>query len=464
MPLDSPLVHRARELARLAHADHVRKAPRVPYFEHLDGVARILAAHGVDDDAQLAAAYLHDLLEDRPAFAKRLRAEMPPGVVRLVEVLTERKTDGGGRRREKRARFADYVAGLRADTPEARRARPISCADKIHNTRSLVEAERAGHALLLKLSTRPGEHESQLATLRAVYEGSVPAELLATFDEAARALVDTVEAWLPGRAVLISATAHLGQLDANGEPWVYHPLRLALRADSPHARMVGALHDVVERGGWRLRELAREGFPPAVVRAVDHLTRRPDESDEAFVERASRDRLATQVLLLDLQDRAHPARPTDAERARSPRLRAMMARLERELRKRTLWIALDDESVRALRARAVHPVVRADHVTLAHRVDAEAVDVGALLPDGVALDAPVELAAVAEHRDDRVQALVVRIDGASERPADGGTLHVTVSRAPEARSKDANALLERTPGEPLDPPLRLRGHVEWVDR
>src|SRR5690606_34280289 len=98
--------------------------------------------------------------EDRPAFAGEMRAAMPPEVVDTVSALSEVKRDADGRPRDKRARFEGYLRGLRAGTEAARRAIPISCADKIDNARSLVAAERSGESLLARLSTRPGEHEA----------------------------------------------------------------------------------------------------------------------------------------------------------------------------------------------------------------------------------------------------------------------------------------------------------------
>src|SRR5690606_10627111 len=120
--------------------------------------------------------------------------------------------------------FDGYLAQLRADTEAARRAIPISCADKIDNTRSLVQAERDQLRLLMRMSTRPSEHEGQLARLRPVYAAVVSEPLLAAFDEASRALMKTVSAWLRARAVAIAAEAHLGQYDKAGAPYIEHPL------------------------------------------------------------------------------------------------------------------------------------------------------------------------------------------------------------------------------------------------
>ena len=193
MPLESELVRRAATFAREAHRGHYRKdAQRLPYFVHLESVARRLAQHGHDEDEVLAAAYLHDVLEDRPAFGRRLRVEFPPSVVSIVEALTEVKLDANGNKRAKLERFEDYVAGLREDTPTTRRAIPISCADKLDNALSLVAAERRHDPILDRLTTLPEQHGPQLARMREIYASVVSPSLLAAFDEAVRELLEVI--------------------------------------------------------------------------------------------------------------------------------------------------------------------------------------------------------------------------------------------------------------------------------
>src|SRR5688500_15525120 len=108
------IVRRAADLAREAHAGQVRKAGGIPYFAHLDAVVAILVEHGDDEQVTLAAAYLHDVVEDCAPYEARMRAEMPAEVVETVEVLTEQKVDASGAKRPKSARFEAYAAGLRA--------------------------------------------------------------------------------------------------------------------------------------------------------------------------------------------------------------------------------------------------------------------------------------------------------------------------------------------------------------
>ncbi|MGE0791415.1 MAG: HD domain-containing protein [Sandaracinaceae bacterium] len=329
MSLDAPLVHRARELARVAHSDQQRKSGG-PYFTHLEAVALLLDECGVRDERQLAAAYLHDLLEDRPTFEADLREQMPADVIAICELLTEQKLSREGSPRDKRLRFAEVVRRLEAGGPLAALAAPVSCADKIDNVRSLIASEREGQGLLLRLNTRPGEHRVQLASLAAVYADTVNEALLLRFDQARIALLDLLERWLPGRAVMIAAEAHLGAFDKAGAPYIDHPLRLRARANGDLEKMVAVLHDVVEDSAWTLEDLGREGFPELVLRALDHLTRRQGETYDAFIDRVAEDELATRIKRLDLEDNLDPTRVTEpqaADVARAERYRKALSRL-----------------------------------------------------------------------------------------------------------------------------------------
>jgi len=465
MPLDSRLVADARELARTAHQQQVRKASGLPYFSHLDAVARILATHGYDDDVILAAAYLHDLAEDQPQFADRMRAEMPAEVVDLVAILTEPKLDAAGQKRPKAARFADYVAGLGSGSNAAVRAIPISCADRIHNTTSIVEDERRGYSPLMLLTTRPGELLLQLARLRAIYEPIVNASLLQSFDAATLALRDQIRSWLPGRAAMIAAEAHLGQVDKAGEPYILHPMRLAVSASTPEERIVALLHDVVEDSSFTFEQLAREGFDENSLRALEHLTRRPNEGYHEFIERVARHRLATRVKLLDLADNSNLSRlkaPSADDYARLAKYQRAAARLQTELTRRCLFVELDAASRERVANLATLPIVKGQHVTLAYRVDPDEFS-SHWVPGGFAPETSVEIEATHVVRSEIVEVLVIAIAGVHERPIDGGVLHVTVSRAPEARSRDANGLLEQGTRSPLPVAMKLTGTIRWVD-
>jgi hypothetical protein len=111
----------------------------------------------------------------------------------------------------------------------------------------------------------------------------------------------------------------------------------------------------------------------------------------------------------------------------------------------TGW-ALDERDRERLLARFPprYPRVVADHVTLAFR------------PSRPRLPAETEGEVVGEADDGSgVQALVVRIGGATDRP-DGSTYHLTWSLAPGRRGRESNDLLRERGWRPLARPTRVR--------
>lgn len=126
-------------------------------------------------------------------------------------------------------------------------------------------------------------------------------------------------------AETVARTAHDGQFDKAGQPYISHPARVAARvADDEHAVVVAWLHDVVEDTATTLTELAAT-FPAAVVRAVDALTKRPGEPVNAYYARVRAVPLARRVKLADLADNSDATRLARLDPATRERLRAKYA-------------------------------------------------------------------------------------------------------------------------------------------
>jgi hypothetical protein len=89
--------------------------------------------------------------------------------------------------------------------------------------------------------------------------------------------------------------------------------------------------------------------------------------------------------------------------------------------------------------------VVADHVTLASKVSRDAP-----LPGKVAAEIVGRI-----HDDQGVEALVVAIDGTTDRP-DGSTYHITWSLGHGRRAKESNDVLARNPWQPLREPIPLK--------
>ncbi|MFQ5731246.1 MAG: HD domain-containing protein [Planctomycetaceae bacterium] len=143
--LFAPLLERALRFASRAHRDQVRKSSDVPYLSHPLAVAVILSRAGFDDDHVLAAALLHDVVEDTPVSLNRLAAEFPDDVVQIVDALSEKKTDAGGAPRPWKDRKTEHVARIGTATTEAK---AVALADKLHNLRSmLLDYDACGESL-----------------------------------------------------------------------------------------------------------------------------------------------------------------------------------------------------------------------------------------------------------------------------------------------------------------------------
>ena len=78
------LLNKARAFATIAHEGKTRKNSTDPYIVHPERVVKTLQEAGVTDQEILAAAYLHDVLEDTD---KQL-GDFPERVQKIVKELT----------------------------------------------------------------------------------------------------------------------------------------------------------------------------------------------------------------------------------------------------------------------------------------------------------------------------------------------------------------------------------------
>lgn len=106
---------------------------------------------------------------------------------------------------------------------------------------------------------------------------------------------------LLNKAIAIAAIAHDGQLDKGGEPYIFHPMRVAQSLPHTTERIVAMLHDVVEDSDITIADL-REIFPIHIIEAVDVLTRHPKEAYQDYIKRIAKNPLAREVKLADLED------------------------------------------------------------------------------------------------------------------------------------------------------------------
>lgn len=135
-----------------------------------------------------------------------------------------------------------------------------------------------------------------------------------------------------GRAVEIARDAHAGQVDKAGAPYVTHPLRLMAAVQGDEAKIVAVLHDVVEDcPDWTFDRLRQEGFSDAILRGLESVTKRDDESYEDFIARSARDPLGRMVKRADLMDNLDISRisnPTEIDFRRIEKYRRALTQLD----------------------------------------------------------------------------------------------------------------------------------------
>ncbi len=130
---DNERLVKAYYYAETAHADQ-KRASGEPYFIHPCAVAEILMDLGLDA-ATIAAALLHDVIEDTPATEEDIRREFGEEILQLVSGVTKlEKIVFKSKEAEEAENFRKIFVAMAKDI----RVIIIKLADRLHNMRSLV--------------------------------------------------------------------------------------------------------------------------------------------------------------------------------------------------------------------------------------------------------------------------------------------------------------------------------------
>jgi (p)ppGpp synthase/HD superfamily hydrolase len=127
----SPLVRDAFELLAEKHGGQKQKVNGAPYVEHPMAVARDVSEAGFEPE-MVAAALLHDIVEDSDLTVDQIQERFGDRVAKLVEAMTDEGEVEPYERRKALHRERIAAAG-----PEAA---AIFAADKLNNVRALRAA------------------------------------------------------------------------------------------------------------------------------------------------------------------------------------------------------------------------------------------------------------------------------------------------------------------------------------
>ncbi len=129
-PLTFPNMAVSAQARAFAVQRHGAQYSDEPYVVHLDAVVRLLKEHGIDDESVLAAAFLHDTVEDTPVTMQEIIEQFGDEVAELVYWLSDAET----RNRKSRMKMVTWRLALAPWN-----AKLIKLADIIDNTRNIAE-------------------------------------------------------------------------------------------------------------------------------------------------------------------------------------------------------------------------------------------------------------------------------------------------------------------------------------
>ena len=130
--VDRELLRRAFEVAERSHAGQTRRSGE-EFIHHPLGVARICAELHLDEQT-IAAALLHDVVEDTGSDPDELRAEFGPEIAQLVEGVTKlSRISFQSREQAEAENYRKMIVAMAQDV----RVILIKLADRLHNMRTI---------------------------------------------------------------------------------------------------------------------------------------------------------------------------------------------------------------------------------------------------------------------------------------------------------------------------------------
>lgn len=175
---DKPLIKKAEQFAKAAHdsINHRRKYTDEPYWVHPKRVSEIVARE-TDDESIIAAAWLHDVLEDVAPLnsdfnAEALRRELGDRVLKLVLEVTDVSKPEDGNRAARKAIDREHLSKA------SHAGKLIKLADMIDNIVD-IDKHDPGFAKVFKKeialgleNLRPGSERLYQRVVSLIYSNS----------------------------------------------------------------------------------------------------------------------------------------------------------------------------------------------------------------------------------------------------------------------------------------------------
>ena len=156
-PLNTELLDRAIVFAVHAHAGTERRGKGFPYIVHPMEAMGIVATMTTDQEL-LAAAALHDTVEDTDVTVEQIRAEFGERIASLVADESEERSEGISEEESWHDRKRAAIAHL---AKASRDAKMVALGDKLSNIRAIAhDYAEMGDALWKRFHSKdPKDHE-----------------------------------------------------------------------------------------------------------------------------------------------------------------------------------------------------------------------------------------------------------------------------------------------------------------
>ena len=102
-------------------------------------------------------------------------------------------------------------------------------------------------------------------------------------------------------AIEIATSAHRGQLDKSGKPYILHPLYVMSSIDDIKCKIIAVLHDVIEDTWVNEDDLRVNLINEDCIEAILLLTRKENQYYMNYIKEISSNFYATRVKLKDLE-------------------------------------------------------------------------------------------------------------------------------------------------------------------
>lgn len=151
--MNADILNRAIIFATEAHAGQVRKGTTLPYIVHPMEAMSIVATM-TDDPEMLAAAVLHDVVEDTTVTTEDVRREFGDRVAALVTADTNTKKDKGDTWHNRKQAAIGRLSAASYDE------KIVALGDKLSNLRAItIDHEKHGEALWKRFNAPNGRDD-----------------------------------------------------------------------------------------------------------------------------------------------------------------------------------------------------------------------------------------------------------------------------------------------------------------